>query len=74
MTTYTCKRCGANATHPGHLCQPCSDHKTCRFCGALDIDTQHRCKVDLSAMKYVCDGCGRIATQASLLCKPAAIG
>jgi len=72
--SYTCKRCGAVAKLPGHLCCPCNDRQRCRFCGAPDIDPIHVCKSKLSAMKYVCDGCGRIATDAELLCRPAAIG
>ena len=72
--TYTCKRCGAKAKSPGHLCQPCGDRKACRFCGAPEIDERHKCRANLDIMKFVCDGCGRIATDKELLCKPAAIG
>jgi hypothetical protein len=71
---YTCKRCGALAKEPGHLCSPCNDRKKCRFCGAPDVDARHVCKRKLDALQYVCDGCGRVATDAELLCKPVAIG
>ncbi len=72
--TYTCKRCGAKATEQGHLCDPCSDRKKCRFCGEPDVAPRHVCNAKLSNMKFVCDGCGRIATDQHLLCKPVAIG
>jgi hypothetical protein len=70
---YTCKTCGAVASEPGHLCNPCGDAKKCSFCGAPKVDAKHVCKDKLSAMKYVCDGCGRVAMEATHLCKPAAI-
>ncbi|MBR9979950.1 MAG: hypothetical protein KFF50_02880 [Desulfatitalea sp.] len=72
--TYTCKRCGALANAPGHLCQPCNDRQKCRFCGRPDSDRRHVCKSKLEEMRYVCNGCGRIATDAELLCRPEAIG
>lgn len=72
--SYTCKRCGAKANIPGHLCDPCGDRNKCRFCGEPDVDAKHICHIKLSMMRYTCDGCGRIATDSRLLCKPTVIG
>lgn len=70
---YTCKKCGAIAEEPGHLCNPCGDSSRCSFCGKPDSGSKHMCKDKLKAMKYVCAECGRVATEDYLLCKPAAI-
>lgn len=71
---HTCKRCGAVAKDPGHLCDPCGDRQKCTFCGAPDINHAHMCKSKLTAMKFVCDGCGRVAMESEHLCKPSPIG
>lgn len=71
---YTCKQCGAVANSPGHLCNPCGDHRNCTFCGEPEVNNAHMCKGKLSAMNYVCDGCGRVAMEGEHLCKPSPIG
>ena len=71
---YTCKRCGAVAKDPGHLCNPCGDRQKCSFCGEPEINQAHMCKGKLTSMKYVCDGCGRVAMESEHLCKPSPIG
>jgi len=74
IMAHTCKRCGAVAKDPGHLCDPCGDRQKCSFCGAPDINQAHMCKSKLTAMKFVCDGCGRVAMESEHLCKPSPIG
>lgn len=71
---YTCKRCGAVANEPGHLCNPCNDRSKCSFCGEPEVTATHVCTQKLSRMKFVCDGCGRVAMEKEHLCKPSSIG
>jgi hypothetical protein len=66
--SYTCKRCGAVANEPGHLCNPCGDRSKCSFCGAPDTTATHVCSQKLAKMKFVCDGCGRVAMEKEALC------
>lgn len=70
---YTCKNCGAVASEPGHLCNPCGDAAKCSFCGTPETDTKHMCRDKLAAMKYSCSGCGRVAMEPDHLCQPNAI-
>ncbi len=72
--SYTCQNCGAVASEPGHLCNPCGDRAKCSFCGTPDVPHNHMCSGKLDRMKYVCDGCGRVAMDSKLLCKPSSIG